>query len=309
MNISNISALVSKYYNEHLDSLPFEKKFHFHSRLWLWSGNEQSEIWLQQHKTEYIESFPKAIPESSFPSQKYDGVRIPALKKFPNITTYAKMLAICLHAKNIYGETLAIPLEHAAHMEKYNDELLQNPRDVAILSTIGVNFLYMYEALIKQNAINSVTLPKYLLRIAIETYDIMNHNEIQLQLYLITHSVIGGTQFYKKPIQHQDVYQQMILHAEETLKKNYNRIPLDIKFEFLVCCALCKHDSYIKEKIYEEANTSFSPRGNFLIDNPGTKHENFKKSTLAASEHRNILFIISTMPYNPPQHVLTSSSP
>lgn len=318
ISVTETSTLVRKYYESNDKDLSFEKQFHFHSRLWLWEENKQSEAWLQRHKATYIgssreqtnekiDALLKNTDESSRHYKKYNGIRIPILKKFPSISGYVKILALCLHAKNVYDIDIAIPSKYTSILEEYYGKLLESPRDLAVLSTIGVNFLYISKAIMQKDA-SPLVLPEHIFRIAQEQYNTSDLNETQLQLYLITHSVIGETQFYRTPIQkHQTTYKGMLALAEKTIEKNYANIPLDIKFEFLVCSQLCAYETPLKERIHNEATTSLSPEGNFLIDALRTRQDN-RKNSFSASEHRNVLFIMSTVPYKSPQRAINSSA-
>jgi len=307
--------LVKEYFMQHQEELSFEKQFHFHSRLWLWEGNTESETWLRQHMTTYIGSSPEETSKKINSliqntnnlfrhKEKYDGIRILPLEKYPHIMGYVKALAVCLHTKNIYGITISIPTAHDLIMGEYYTMLTQNPRDLAILSTIGVNFLYMYRIIVKKGMNSELILPEYMLKITSEQYKNNNHNELLLQLYLITHSIIGETNFYRKPIEnYHTIYKEMAIYAEKKIKENYSSITLDIKFEFLVCCILCKHDTFLQDQIHAESEISFSHLGKFLVDSLSKKNQD----NIPASEHRNVLFIMSTLKYNPPIHTLNSS--
>lgn len=308
-------TLISDYYTHYQKYISFEKQFHFHGRLWLWSGNKESANWLRENQEAYIgsnseETIASALllgNESSEVAHKYNGIRIPILAKYPNITGYLRALFISLHARNIYGLHIAIPEEHRSKMEEYYKSLSTNPQDVAILSTIGVNFLYLFNKTWPDNKENKSILPEYILHTATHQYNALSLHKTQLQLYLLTHSIIGETHFYRKPIiHHKELYQNILTTAEQTIHKHYDNLPLDIKFEFLVCAVLCKYDTFLTDKIVQEGNLSISPIGNFLVDTP-PKQPTQPQMGLQKAEHRNVLFIMSQTPYNPPEHVIHSS--
>ncbi len=89
----------------------------------------------------------------------------------------------------------------------------------------------------------------------------------------------------------------MLKISEKIIQKNFKNISLDNKFEFLVCAKICGFQSSVEKNIYDEASQSLSPDGNFLIDTKNDKATQIGRNTFVGSEHRNVLFIMSQIPF------------
>ena len=90
----------------------------------------------------------------------------------------------------------------------------------------------------------------------------------------------------------------MLDTLEDLIDNNFDKINLDNKLEFLVCARICHYESNLFKRIYEECEKSISPEGIFIIDR---HNQNVQKdrSNFTSSEHRNVLFIMSTTEYLP----------
>lgn len=88
----------------------------------------------------------------------------------------------------------------------------------------------------------------------------------------------------------------MLRYIEALIADNFILINLDNKFEFLVCCKVLGYSSRLSGQIIAEAEQSFSDSGDFLIDK---FNENIypNKNSFELSEHRNVLFIMSSTAY------------
>jgi len=84
----------------------------------------------------------------------------------------------------------------------------------------------------------------------------------------------------------------MLEQLNSLIQKNYDSISLDNKFEFLVCARICRYASSEEQRIYDEATVSLNSEG-FIVDTHN-KSINPIKQSFMMSEHRNVLFIMST---------------
>jgi hypothetical protein len=90
----------------------------------------------------------------------------------------------------------------------------------------------------------------------------------------------------------------MLRRLETVIRKQFDMINLDNKLEFLVCCRILNYETDLFDRIYRECEGSISPHGTYLVDTLNSS-KNTTKASLDGSEHRNVLFIMSTEPYSP----------
>ena len=116
--------------------------------------------------------------------------------------------------------------------------------------------------------------------------------------YFITHMIIGESQFYSKALTSETIaaYTPLFKKLETLMSKHFFSYKLDVKLEFLVCSRILGYTSFLEDMIYSEALNSFSPYGDFIIDTYNVTAA-WQKKDLKTAEHRNILFILSTLPY------------
>jgi hypothetical protein len=115
-----------------------------------------------------------------------------------------------------------------------------------------------------------------------------------LQAYMLTHAIIGESNFYSNKItRHKKIYEQIIIELEKLIGDNYFQLALDVKFEFLVCCEICNYSSSLKNLILAEADRSLADNGNFLISRLNDSR-GFLTRNLLDAEHRNTLYIMAT---------------
>jgi len=90
----------------------------------------------------------------------------------------------------------------------------------------------------------------------------------------------------------------MLEELEPLIEANFTTINLDNKLEFLVCSRICDFKSDLFDRIYDECERSVSDAGTFVID---VHNENIQESRndFVSSEHRNVLYIMSTSTYTP----------
>lgn len=308
---------INEYYQSKFSELPFPKQFHYASRSWLWDQDKFAAEFLRKAKDEFCGSNP---PESvkhvlqeiidnqspEFGSKNAAAQRAPYFAKYPLLRTVLPLLFRLLFIESVYGfDAREALLAHLSteQLDKLSDDLLADPEAVAILSTHASNFLYLYHRFYLKDE-DGVPVEK-LYDMGQTNYDLTDKTQLQLYIYLYTHCIIGESLFYKHPIaaSKQEIYQKMAMKLDEILQERFSDINLDNKFEILVCFKICGFKSTIGDKIYEEADKSWSKDGDFLIDihNKNPQRDNI---TLEKSEHRNVLAVMSKRNFTPTDQVI-----
>lgn len=306
--MNTLSNEIYNYYVDHLTELPLDKQFHFASRLYLWSGDTAMQKCLGDFKNEFtfndqpqhaVQEVLRLAKESpNFGSKNAGELRRQYFERYPMLKQYVSVLfRICfmqtiydINARQLFGE--CFPLSEVETMQR---SLVADTEAIAILSTHAINFLYLYERLIKQD--DASLSPQQFLEIGESQYDLENPIHIQLLIYLYTHCIIGESLFYSRslPNQFRNTYQQMIVSLEKLITANYDSVNLDNKYEFLVCCQMVGHTTDLLARINHEAALSVSDDGHFIIDRHNLNPQ-ITNSTLDKSEHRNVLCIMANTP-------------
>lgn len=295
------------YYFSNKSALSDDKRFHFATRMAAWRGAEEA-FELLRDSREYIlppeESLETIIhtvysTEQSGRRNAHE-LRQPFFEKYPQL--YGAHLALfrVRHLESVYGidarEALfasiskddLIALKHA---------LLADDEAIRVLSTFAINFCYLLDRVILKDESSLPIDHFYDLGLA---YDTTDKEQLQLLIYLYTHCIIGETNFYVRTIAPEklSVYGRMLALLEPLIETHFDEINLDNKLEFLVCARIVGYESSLSNRIYDECEHSLSPEGTFIIDmhnnNIQSDRNDFNKS-----EHRNVLFIMSTSPYTP----------
>jgi hypothetical protein len=300
----NLTKLIGSYYDKNYDSLG-KKQFHFSSRHYLWFNDKKNLARLKRLKSSYIGNNQKEVEAIilNILNKNYRlGKKIKARKlrkkvllKYPLLIKYERILFKILFTKHLYKYDISpIALKHLDlnNLIKYRDALYKNKKDLATLSTLGLNFIYnlrFFLNLIHKDNLNKLD-PAYLFEVAKIEYnkDASLTNRVNLQLYYYTHCIINESEFYFKKIKDRDgVYLKMLKTAERIIFTNYLKTRLDNKVEFLVCCKLLNYKTKLFDLIYSECETSLSNSDNYLINKRSSLND------LKNSEHRNILFLMA----------------
>jgi len=309
--MKDISNSIYQYYVDRFDELPFDKQLHFASRLYLWSGDAFAKMQLERLRPvvtahDNPAMALRAVHEEarktiSHGSKNAAALRDPYFQKYPEIRPLAMVLFRLTFLESLYGldaRATFFELFDRAEVESLFDRILADPQALAILSTHAINVLYLYHRAVRGN--DTSLDPAPFLTVGRTAYDFSDPIQLQLYIYLYTHCIIGESRFYarKLPERYLPVYRQMIAELEDSIADYFGDINLDNKFEFLTCCKLVGVESALREHIEAEAADSLSPDGTFLVDrhnnNPQTAN-----STLALSEHRNVLYILSHRTFVP----------
>lgn len=281
------------------DSLPFlhKKRFHYLSRMYLWSRDEKYKIELKKERygevckmsSEDIDAkILTILNQKDSVDIKHKELRAQSLAKYKQIRKYNEILFLSLFSKNIYDKDISTNVKQMLGENELKgtfDKLIEDPDNLVKLSTIGINFLYLTRKLLKLDF-----SPQLFLAYA-KKYE--KQVDPELIIYLLTHAIIGETDFYNKKIENDfDSYSQIISYLENLILNNFVNVSLDCKLEFLVSCRILNYTSSLVEAINNECNESLSCLGNFLIDKFNTKKV-LTKNNLLKAEHRNTLYIMS----------------
>lgn len=302
-----IPQRVHAYYTQHFDQLADDKQFHFASRMAAWNNDIFSKNYLKSVESRYLAS------EDAVRSALTDLLHNPPKAKInaaearqPYFDTYpelrGRMLALfrVRHLFTIYGvDTRELLLELVPLESLYElSEQLQGDDDaLRVLSTYAINYIYLVEAILFPRE-SKLSLSRFL---ALgQQYDTSNPENIQLLIYFYTHCIIGASNFYAHHVPPEDAaeYRQMLAQLESLIGENFERINLDNKLEFLVCCRIVNFPTTLTERIYEECAQSLSSEGDFVIDTLNSFKQS-QKTSFSDSEHRNVLFIMSSSDYSP----------
>jgi hypothetical protein len=300
---------VNDYYLSHLDELSPDKQFHYLSRLLLWGGLSPSfSKKLDDHKVRLLgDSSPVGFrtllqglmqnPTTGFGSNHAVEKRKPLFQKYPRLQPANAVLFRLLQARNVFDQDqreLCGELFTLSDLDDLFDALLADEQALTYLSTHAVNFAYLYHCFVQGE--DSQLITAALEQVSRPTPSADSIHKL-MYCYMITHAVIGETQFYFQPLTNDKIptYVQLLQQVESVIGESFQDINLDAKCEFLVCCRLTNYSSKLEKQIYDEASTSMSDDGDFIVDT-----HNFYRSaglrSLDQSEHRNILLVLSQTP-------------
>ena len=300
---------VQDYYLANFSSLPQDKQFHFATRIAAWGGDKACLAHLKEMRPlfvpdpltsaelkvslqQLINNPPEAIINAA-------SEREPYFARYPQLRGLDFALFRVRHLQEVYGidaRAELLELAPTTQLRSLEQALLADADAVKVLSTYAINYIYLlHKMLLRDDAINR----DIFLGIG-KDYQASSTTQLQLLIYLYTHCIIGETNFYVQniPADHLPLYRDMLVQLESHINKEFDHINLDNKLEFLVCCRICDFDTTLQSRIDEECSRSISDEGTFVIDRHNSNVQS-TKSSFEASEHRNVLFIMSGTPYNP----------
>ncbi len=308
--MSNLSNSILEEYLSKFDTMSFDKKFHFASRLYLWDDQEILAEKLRELRSDFtFNDNPKAALQNVYTnslaapvhgSKNASELRVPYFEKYPSLKTAVLLLFRITFMYHIYGidaRNMLFDYYSKEELDRLEQDLREDKAALAILSTHAVNFIYLYNLVIKQA--DSIDTSDFFE--AVNFYDLKDPIHLQLFIYLFTHCIIGQSKFYFQDINaaHTEPYVRMQKLLDDLIGTRFEDINMDNKFEYLVCCRILGVTSALEKKIFEEAEISVSNEGTFIID----AHNNNPQSAnidLISSEHRNVLYIMSDIPRRSP---------
>lgn len=298
---------VYHYYLNNSHLLTEDKLFHFGTRTAAWLGAPESFDILKssynfivQPDRDLFSLVAEIVNSEQTGKRNAHELRQPYFEKYPQL--YGAHLALfrVRHLEAVYGIDARAALFAAiseAELVQLRDELLADDDALRVLSTFGINYCYLLERVVRKD--NSSLPLQHFYDIG-AAYDTENIQHLQLLIYLYTHCIIGESNFYTQTIARDKlpIYRQMLTSLESLIEKNFEKINLDNKLEFLVCARICNFTSTLSDRIYAECEQSISPDGTFVIDMHNENVQN-DRNDFVRSEHRNVLFIMSTSAYTP----------
>lgn len=308
--------LVKEYYINALDTIG-SKATHFAQRCWLWSNDEWARTYLDNTLESYIGTTPEAQAKrlkqifnrrSEVKTSKRIEQRGGFYEVYPMLRKYNALLFKVLFAETIHGIDLRPVVSELMSDEAINElfhKLWRDKRAVAFLSTQAINFFYLVQYYYRNNERARAALPFDPSQLIELCHDFDTHlgehtmdlsSRLSLEIYLLTHMVIGQSNFYARKV-HDTNHRQAVEKTEAIIRDNYFNLTLDAKFEFLVAAALVGYQSDLKPIIMSEADASLAPIGNFVVDIHNEGNDRLRKMTLAQSEHRNVLYLMASTPF------------
>lgn len=299
-----VPVLVKEYFDKNYEYLN-EQKFHYASRMWLWTGEKAYHEKLKDLESYYLEisddvrkkKFKEILAKKSDWEESISGeVRKKYSKKYPQLSAFNQLLFKNLFSEKIYKKSLKPVIEKLVPMSEFialKEKLEKDREAIATLSTFAVNYFYNLNF---YSGESKPADPMLFLSISREKYkNLENHPE--LKIYMLTHAIIGESRFYsEKIVRHEKIYTEIMIELENAIKERYFELPLDVKFEFLVCANICGYSTDMKKIIMEEADRSLADNGNFLISRLNDAH-GFLYRNIMDAEHRNVLYMMANSEY------------
>ncbi|MFC1640892.1 hypothetical protein ACFL2D_02460 [Patescibacteria group bacterium] len=300
--IDQLAKTISRYYMQRLPELGFGS-FHFPHRLYWWTRDEKYLKLLSKKEARKFYGVPRNKKEikifydhqdsDAHQRKMYMKYRGEAWKKYSDLMHMTNGLFAGLYAETLYGVDIRENIANAFSERKLllmKQRLLQDKKSIAMLSTHAANFLYLVERYYQKNE-KGYPLGNF------QRYNpYYEGDDIQLEylkIYLLTHCIIGETQFYSRKIPKDKLlyYRRMVFHAERMIRKQIYNMPLDVKLEFLVCSKLCGIKSKLEPLILSEALKSTTADGGYIVDSVNACNKR-RLNDFIQSEHRNVLFLL-----------------
>jgi hypothetical protein len=305
---------IRAYYFDHSDELNAESQFHFCTRLAAWTGDPTAKQRLTQLRSRLVPkpcttetlaaSLQTLLARAPGAQVNAASLRQPYFARHPSLFGLELALFRVRHLRFVYGVDALPALLTLVPQQALLDlhgRLLADDEAVRALSTYVVNYTCLLELLLQPDAPKAATLEHFYTLGHSYEHELGNPDYLPLLVYLYTHCIIAAGNFYTQPLPPPllPVARRMLARLETVLTKHFADLSLDTKLEFLVCCRMCDFKTLLKEKIDSECQTSVSPEGTFLIDTHNSLARTSRKKSFAASEHRNVLYIMSRLPYRP----------
>ncbi len=295
------------YYLKNQARLTDDKLFHFATRMAAWRGEEEAFAILKHlapmitRPEQSLQTTLQAIidtPQSG--RRNAHELRQPFFEKYPLLYGAHAALFRVRHLDAVYGIDARQALYDCIPREtllQLRDDLMNDKQALQILSTFAVNYCYLLTRVVEQDE-TGLDIARFL--DAGHDYDLTDKTQVQLLIYLYTHCIIGESNFYTQtiPDDKRSAYITMLQELEPIIEANFESINLDNKLEYLVCAQICDYETRLSAPVYAEVEQSISPEGTFVIDIHNTNVQE-DRNDFVKSEHRNVLYIMSTSNYTP----------
>jgi hypothetical protein len=303
--MNQIYKTVLQTYTARFGELSKRGQFHFASRLYLWHQLPETAAWLEMLQPDFtaneqpLQSLAQLMAEPLPILKQTAELRNPYFTRYPQLRSYERIMFRLLFLHTIYGfdsrQYLYRVLPKESVLELYQ-ALLADQEALCKLSSYAINFLYLVDRFGHQDNASAIQ-PKQLLGLAQTQFTSDSPLERQLECYFYTHCILAETLFYSRalPSHNLHYYLAMLEIVEITIQSYFETTKLDICYEFLVCCRILNYQTQLEGLILDRTERSMHAEG--FIAEP--LNEPNKPSTLQNSEHRNVLFIVSQLPYQP----------
>lgn len=288
---------ILKTYHSRFNELSPTKQFHFASRLNLTLPDEWARVQLDgladwffggdddASRTNKLISLSQNAPNLLHMNAASE--RLPYFEKHPQLFGYELQLFQVLHAKTQYAVNL-LPLPGNKMTTEEIEALTNDARALAVLSTFLVDVFYLHNRLVKND--ENKLIPLTTMDAALDV-DFDPIQRPRLNVYLLTHCIIGETLFYSRQISTQKhaYYQQLADRLVKLAKSHWNVLTLDNKLEIALCLQLVGVRSELIRHAITEADANYDEMAGFITD-PKMPHKN----DLEWAEHRNVLYLMVT---------------
>ena len=309
-----VQQRVEQYYKSRLKYIPMEA-FHFASRLWLWTGDEWARRVLDDKRGEYIGTTETEIRQTiaamvqarsgkPVTVNQNKAYRQAAFAAYPELPLMNALLFKTVFCDSVYElDIRPYVREHisdAEFLDTFN-RLVNDGDAVRLLSTHAVNFFYLLKNYFKGQLSKStaVLIDPHELIDLLDGYEELVDRQlidaatsIKLQIYLLTHAILGESRFYARPVR-SAAFRALCERIETLISRNYFAVTLDNKCEFLVCAEICGYKTTLRGMILQEAEQSLSWAGNFIVDTRNQHADSPTQHCLGQSEHRNVLYLMA----------------
>ncbi len=301
---------VRRFMDDKYQLLPPAARVHYLTRMYTWTKEQKYLRALEEFREEYTspdtidEAARQAFAPRAAAAPHADTAKTPRKKvlrrRYPKLAAINRLLFKLLWNETVWGRA------HAARVfaeKKYRDEVLRyarklaaSPGDVLALSTHGVNFLFLSHFFLPEVAVPDtaffIEASRRTLRGACP------RTLLRARVYTLTHVIIGASKFYARRFSAQEraALLPLLKELEMLIGSHYQRTSLDMKFEFLVCCRLLRCATALERRIWDEADASLAPWGDYYLD----VHNEYAQATrslgFSSMEHRCVLAIMASLP-------------
>lgn len=303
--MDQIHNTVLQTYTARFGELSKRGQFHFASRLHLWHQLPEASAWLAILRPNFtandqpLQALAQLMTEPLPILKQTADLRNPYFTRYPQLRSYERIMFRLLFLHTVYGfdsrQYLYKILPKETVLELYQ-ALLADREALSKLSSYAINFLYLVDRFGHQDDASAIQ-PRQLLGLAQTEFTSDSPLERQLECYFYTHCILAETLFYYRalPAHSRNYYLAMLEIVEVTIENYFETTRLDICYEFLVCCRILNYKSQLEDSILARTEQSMHAEG--FIAEPLANTA--RPSTLQNSEHRNVLFILSQLPYKP----------
>ena len=279
---------VKKYYDQHLDELSPEKRFHYITRM---------KNFLKTH--DYDDYLSKNMPDTNLvailTNNNYSKVynkelRRPFFEKYPDLFGVEAALFRVHHLLHEYDLDLRdnfVKLYPINKLYSLVDSLMGDPDAIKALSSWAVNTVCLTEELFPREKDVVKELSKKALEIDPEK------EEPTLFVYLCTHIVICESGFYTKELRNSrnlEILNELLNKCAEIILKHLGEISLDALVEYLVCCKMAGvEQNDLRDRIAQICKNNRAGTPYLINRKRGKKY----LCSLDGAEHINALYIMS----------------